>query len=286
MSINTFRNRCTNLQTGYEDIIELVTKKFGISREEFQKRVNELLAKYENFISPRAAAIMVAKEFGVSPFTIVNPPIIGRLIEVGPVRYTKSTPPTPYVLFAVVDTSQRYSCVAFGEKHVNLLRDPTNDDRVIRIRGYTKAKFRMGRLIKVTETSEIELLGDDTLPPILKLKPAWADSLLDLKQKRGTYISQALVIEETKTEYFVCPICGKTLEFQDSDLVCPEHGIVEPKTAVVKRLIISDKTLTAPAVYFGKTFDEELINKAITFKGYFKEDELQILKIYNIYEIT
>ncbi len=267
----------------YNDIWDLVRSSVSISREEFDRMVEEIYSKARAYLTKRAAALIVARNLGVDTSQVAYPPIIGRLIEVGPVRTSKSPRgETPYVLFSIVNETDRISCVAFGKHHIDLLKNA--DDKVLMLKKYTKAKLRKYTLVKVTEDSIIEILDDDKLPPITDLEPAWAESLSDLKEKRGTYLVKLLIIDESTTEYFACPICGKGLELFESDWICPEHGEVEPEVKKIWRYVVSDRTGTYPAVYFGEVSKSSLMNRLVILKGYFRNDELQIQKIYWVSE--
>ncbi len=267
----------------YNDVWELVKSSIDISKEQFDKMVMDVYNKAQSYLTLRAAALIVARNLGVDTSQVAYPPITGRLIEVGPVKKSRSPRgETPYVLFSIVNEENRISCVAFGEHHINLLKN--SDDKVLRLRKYTKAKLRKYTLVKITEDSIIEVLDDNKLPPIIDLKPAWVDNLSELKEKRGTYLVKVLVIDESTTEYFACPICGKGLELVDSDWICPEHGEVEPEVKKVWRYLVSDRTGTYPAVYFGDVSEGSLMNRLVILKGYFRNDELQIQKIYWVSE--
>ncbi len=267
----------------YEDVWEIVKQSISISKEEFDKLVSEVYNKAQAYLTKRAAALIVARNLGVDTSQVAYPPVIGRLIEVGPVKRSKSPRgETPYVLFTIVNEEERIPCVAFGEHHVDLLRK--SDDKVLMLRKYTKAKLRKYTLIKVTEESIIDILDDSRLPPITDLAPAWTESLVAMKESRGTYVVRVLIIDESTTEYFACPICGRSLELVDSEWLCPEHGEVEPEVKKVWRYIVSDKTGTFPAVYFGEAKEPSLMDRLVVLKGYFRDDELQIQKIYWVSE--
>jgi len=267
----------------YEDIWDIVKKSVQISRQEFDELVEKIYSKARNFLTKRAAAMIVARNLGVDTSQIAYTPIVGRLLEVGPVKKSKSASgETPYVLFTVVNEEERIPCVAFGEHHVSLLRQ--SEDKVLMIRKYTKAKLRKYTLVKVTENSIIEILDDSKLPPITDLKPAWADSLKFMKENRGAWLVKVLVIDESTTEYFACPICGKSMELQDSEWVCPEHGDVEPEVEKVWRYVVSDRSGTFPAVYFKDPPEPSLLDRLVVLKGYFRDDELYISKIYWVSE--
>jgi len=270
-------------QQDYDDIYEVVKSKTGLSKEEFKEKVESVIKDYEEFITPRAAALIVAKDLGIDTEEIINPPVTGRLLEVGPIRKTSGVSgETPYVLFVVVNENSRIWCVAFGEENIRKLREL--DDMVIKIRGYTRAKIRGREWVRVTEKSTIEVLEDETLPKITELKTAWAESLKAAKESFGSFIVKAAVVEEDTSEYFACPICKKSLDVSDSEFVCQEHGPVEPIVRKVYHYVISDPSGMFPAVFFGEPPLESLFKKIIITKGYFKGDEFQISKIYEVKE--
>lgn len=267
----------------YNDVWEIVKSSVNISKEQFDRMVMDVYTKAQSYLTKRAAALIVARNLGVDTSQVAYPPIIGRLIEVGPIKRSKSPRgETPYVLFSIVNEDDRIACVAFGEHHINMLRE--SDDKVLRLRKYTKARLRKYTLVKITEESIIEILEDDKLPSILDLKPAWVNNLKELKDRRGTYLVKVLVIDENTTEYFACPICGRGLELYESDWICPEHGEVEPEVKKVWRYLVSDRTGTWPAVFFGEVDKSSLMNRLVILKGYFRNDELQVQRIYWVSE--
>ena len=252
-----------------------------MSKEDFDRKVKETIEQFGNFITARAAALIVARDLGVSAEQVLNPPIIGRLLEVGPVKKsTSARGETPYVLFIIVTKTERLWSAAFGEENVKILRE--SDDKVLKISNYGKAVVRGRDLIRVTEKSKIEVLDDDTLPPTIELSPAWAESLKNASENRGTFVIKAVVISEEVTEYFACPICKKSVEMIDSEWYCPEHGKVDAEIRKIHHYEIADKSGIYPAVLFSVEERDKLFKKAIIAKGYFKGKEFQISKIYKV----
>ena len=267
---------------GYDDIYELVKAKSNLNREEFENLVDRVYEMNKGMINRRAAAIIVAKKFGVDTFDIMYPPIKGRLIEVGPIRKARSPSGiTPFVLFAVVNENQRIQGVAFGEHHVNLLR--ANEDKPILIRGYSRARLEKYSGIKITERSTIEILDESAVPPLEKLDPAWSPSLKHIKETRGAWLVKVIVLDQTVTEYSACPLCGKAVDMVDDKWFCPEHGEIDmPRSEKIWRFMLGDDSGVYPAVYFKEPPYDSLIRRQAILKGYFKEDEFYIMKIYYV----
>lgn len=267
----------------YEDVWNLVaSSNVGVSREEFEELVKKVYERSKENITMRAAAIFVARQLGVDTSILTYPPIRGRVLEVGPVKYSSQGGRTPYVLFSLVNESNRYLCVAFGDAHINFLRE--REDRAIEIRGYTRVKLTKYSMIKVTERSEMYDISESSLPPIQELKPAWGENLKALEGNPGSFLLDAIVIDENILEYFTCPECGRSVDLVDSDWVCPIHGSVEPNVKQMRRLLISDESGVYPAVYFGEIDKGSILYKKIIFKGFMREGEVQINKIYFVSE--
>jgi len=269
------------MEENYEDVWELVRQNVDITREEFENLVKKVYEKAAEHINLRAAAIIVARDLGVDTSLLMYPPIRGRVLEISPVKFSRSgETETPYVLFTLVNETGRHLCVAFGSFHIEKLK--VLEDKPIEILRYTRAKLRKYTMIKVTERSEIRELDENALPPIFELKPAWANSLKEMSESPGAYIAKAVVIEEQVTEFFTCPFCGKSIDISDSEWICPEHGSVEPDIKKRYRYLISDKSGVYPAVFFGELDRPSILNKLITFKGYMRNGEVQISRIYEI----
>lgn len=268
----------------YSDVYKLVKMRSDISREEFDNLVKDLMNKTKGKLSPRAAAIIVARRFGVESYDLFYPPIIGRIVEVGPVRYTKSIQErTPFVLFSIVDERRRVLGVAFGEHNVEILR--SNEDNVIMIRGYTRMRLEKYSGIKVTENSVIEILDDTTLPPITELKPAWAESLKFVMEHRGAWLVKAIVLEEITSEYSACPLCGKGVEMIEDSWYCPEHGqIDQPVTERIWRYLLADSSGVFQAIYFKEPPKDQLKDKEVIIKAYSKDEEIYIMRFYDVLE--
>ncbi len=272
-----------DLSDNYEDVWQLVSLSVDITKEEFDRLVRKIYEKSGQMVTLRAAAIVVARDLGINTSVLMHPPIRGRILEVSPVKYTTSTgSETPYVLFTIVNENDRQLCVAFGEEHIKTLKEM--EDKPVELRGYTRARLRKYNMIKVTEKSEIVPLDENVVPPVEKLTPAWANTIKQLEENPGAFIVKGVVIEEQISEYFTCPICGKSVDIRDEEWTCTDHGVIEPIMKKIHRYLISDKSGEYPAVYFGELDFETVLNKLIIFKGYMKSGEIQISKIYKVSE--
>lgn len=259
------------------DIWENIKDQVTISEEEFFEMVHKTMERAK--VDEKAAALLVAKRLGVEAVDLVFPPIIGRILEVGPVRQTRSG--AAYRLFSLVNKEELRLCVAFGEEHVNRIGEL--EDRVVRISRYVMAKTTMGELTRLTEASKLEELNDTTLPPVYELPPAKAPTLRKLKENR-VRIAEATVVMDQRIEQSTCPICGRVVNLSEEEWVCDVHGPVEPELKTVHRLQVADLTGLYPAVYYGE--ESSLEDKRLVFKGGFRGDELYIYKVYKIEDIT
>ncbi len=268
-----------------EEIWEKIKDQIPISKEEFFDRVTRLARRLNWKANIRALAIVVAKELGADVSSILVEPKKGRILEVGPVRITRSRgEETPYCIFVLVNEDERLWCVVFGAENVEKVRQL--EEKPVLIENYTLTSVRGRTLLRVTERSKITELDEEELPPILQLKPAWAENLKSMTQARGAFIVSVLILEEEIMEYPSCPYCKRSLDMTDSEWLCSVHGpIDQPEMRKVYHYFVADDSGTYPAVFFGDPPQEGLAGKRVILKGYFKDSELQIMKFYEIEEV-
>jgi len=260
-----------------EEIWEIVKDRIGISREEFFEEVSRLSERAD--INERAAALLVARRRGINPMDILYPPILGRILEAGPVRETRGG--IEYRIFTLVNERELRLCVAFGREHVKRVGEL--EDRVVSVSRYVVARTRMGELTRITENSVITELSDDLLPPIHLLPPARVPTLKQLKEVKAMRVASAMVIIDEITQVSVCPLCGRSVDLVGDEWMCETHGPVEPDTKNIHRVQLADRTGIYMGVYLGPTRDIE--GKRVTFKGMFRGEELFVSKIYDIEEV-
>ncbi len=261
------------------EVWELIKDKVDITEEEFLKRVENLRKRLN--LTDRALAIIVASKLGVDTSELLHPPLVGRLLSFSSRKVTVDG--VPYRLFTLVNNKERYFCVAFGEEKVSMI-NWENEDKVFRIRRYVETRLGGSKAYRAGERSIVEILPDDYLPPVTELRPA-KGTIEKALNSRLYYIVKFMVLEEESVDYLACPICGKGLEAKDSDLICPEHGIIrEAVTKTVLRYKVADSTGIYSAVYFGE-YPGPMKGKLVTAKGFGKEGDFHITKFYEAEDI-
>ena len=255
-----------------KEVWERIKGSVGISEEEFYSRVTRLSERAG--ITESAAALLVAKRLGVDISDILRPPIVGRVLEVGPVRESRGG--AAYRLFTLVNRDELRLCVAFGHDHVRKLDGL--EDRVVRITRYIVVRTGAGEITRVTESSTLEEAEESLLPPIYELEPARAPTLAQLKETRGQRIASAVVIEQQTAQIWTCPLCSKEVVPSEGEWVCSVHGPVEPEVKNLNRFQLADRTGIYQALYMGEI--ENVEGNRVVFKGAFRGDELYISKIY------
>jgi len=261
-----------------EEVWSYIKDRVSISKEEFFKMVSDVREK-ARFINEKGAAIIAAEKLGIMADEILFPPIIGRVLEIGPVKRTRSG--VPYRMFWIVNLDGIKICVAFGKQHTEYIEDL--EDKLIKISKYVVAKTTFGPLTRVTEISKIEVLDDNLYNPIVDIDKAYVNNIAELKKSRISMLCRAVVIFDQITELSVCPICGSVVSPSNGDWICSTHDKVEPELRKVHRLQVSDESGIYSATFYGEV--EELKNRLIIFKGTFRGEELYILKIYSVQKI-
>ncbi len=260
-----------------KEIWERIKDYVNISEEEFFERVRKTSERAD--ITERAAALLVAKRLGFDISDILRPPILGRVLEIGPVRESRGK--VAYRIFTLVNREELRVCVAFGHEHVKRLEEL--EDKVVKVSKYILARTEIGELTRVTESSIIEEANDALLPPIYELPPARVATIAQLKDVRGYRIVTGVVIEQQTTQIWACPLCGKEVIPSDSEWVCSIHGPVEPEARNMHRLQLADRTGMYQAVYSG---DLGLVEGSkLVVKAMFRGEELYISKVYKIEEV-
>jgi len=268
-----------------EDVWDRVRSQVSVSREEFLEKVKELSRKLSWKANLRALALIVAKNLGADVSTILVEPKRGRILEVGPVRISSGRgQETPYCIFVLVNEEERLWSVAFGEENVEKVR--SLEDKPVEILNYTLTSIRGRRLLRVTENSKIIELDESALPSLIDLKPAWASTLKEVFEGKGSYVVSFIVVDEDIVEYPSCPICKRSVDMVESEWICSTHGSVEPEMRKVYHYYIADDSGTYSAVFFGEPPKEKITGTKVTAKGYFKGEEFQISKIYRIEELV
>lgn len=131
-------------------------------------------------MTDKALTIIVAKELGADVCDVFTPPIIGRILDLGPI---KSRGGVPYRTFTLVKETQRFFCIAFGEKHVNFLED--KEYVPVKIKKYVKATVRGSKIVRVTENSRLEVLLEGSLSPVYELAPVIVPTLAAPQKSKG-----------------------------------------------------------------------------------------------------
>ncbi len=261
------------------EIWELIKDKVDVTEEEFLRRIEGLKRKLN--LADRALAIIVASKLGVDASELLHPPLVGRLMSFSTRKVTVGG--APYKLFTLVNNRERYFCVAFGEDKVSMINSE-NEDKVFRIKRYVETRLGGSKAYRAGESSIVEILPDDYLPPITELQPARGTIEKALKS-RLYYIVTFMVLDEESVDYLACPICGRGLEAKDSELICPEHGVIrEAETKTVLRYKVADSTGIYSAVYFGD-YPGLMKGKLVTAKGFGKEGDFHITKFYKAEEV-
>ncbi len=246
------------------------------ARADFLLRVEELAKKLN--ITMEVAAYIIAKEQGVDISGFLAPAKRGRILGVGPIKVSRAGGEAiPYCLFTLVNEEERVLGCAFGDRAAEL-RDL--EDRAVEIARYTMARSTRHKMLRVTERSEVKVLGEGAVPLAWKLRTAKAGSLKEMSGSSWTWVIEVVVVDEDVTEYRSCPTCGRSVELKDEGWVCGVHGLADAQVRKVLHLHVADSSGMYPAVYFGEPPGEGLFKKRIIVKGYFREDELQITRFY------
>ncbi|MBW2967552.1 DUF2240 family protein [Candidatus Woesearchaeota archaeon] len=266
------------MKLSYEQIVEKIKEKKGISEEEIEKRVNEKLDQLAGLISKDGAAHIIANELGINVFEEMSGPMkLNKLIPgmrsveaVGKVR-------------AVYDIREFTTARGSGKVGSLLLADETGlcrvtfwndqtekmsgikEDNIIKVKnGYVKENNGRSE-IHLNDNSEIELNPPGVTVDAVERSTAPADftrkKISELQENDNSVELLGTIVQVFEPRFFeVCPECGKRARQREDQFICQEHNAVTPDHSYVMNVILDDGSETIRAVFF-RDQAEQLIGK-------------------------
>ncbi len=248
-------------QDNYERIVEKISKRSGLGKDEIEAKIKAKRSKLSGLISKEGAAQVVASELGIS-FEgenlkidellpgMRNVNVVGKVIRISPVRTfkTKNGEESKVVNLWIADDSSNVRSVLWDTNHVSLVeKGEIKEGVVVEINNGAMRdnEIHLGNFsdIKVSD----ETFKEDEL---VTEKVFHKKKISDLK-KGESASTRAFVVQAFGPRYFsVCPECGKKVESEGQDFVCKTHGKVIPKKKAVMTLVLDDGTDSIRAVMF------------------------------------
>lgn len=137
------------------------------------------------------------------------------------------------------------------------IAEKVDEDDAIKVGGaYTVEDDRGNAEIRLGDESQVKMADDDEVPELKNQGGSGEAEKVDIrevKSENGTYTVRGMLmaVYTSNPFYRTCPECGNTVrENDDDELVCPDHGEVEPDNALAVSAVLDDGTDNLRVVFF------------------------------------
>ncbi len=243
----------------YDRIIEKISKKSNIEKEEIERRIEAKRAKLSGLISKEGAAQVIAAELGISfdnetlkieellP-SMRKVRVIGKIVNVSPVRTfkTKKGDDGKVANLFIADETSNIKVVLWDTNHISLIE---------------KGKIAEGVVVEISNGSmrdnELHLgsfselkITDDSIENIKTDRIFRERKISELKNSDNAKV-RAFIVQSFEPRFFhICPDCRKKASPDANDFVCAEHGKVAAEKRALLNIVIDDGTETIRTVAF------------------------------------
>jgi len=258
-----------------EDIIELIIKKSGLTKEEILEKIEEKYEELSGLVTKEGAAYIVARSFGVELPSAVrglqmknilpgmrNLSVIGRVFRISPINeFVRSDGQPGKVANLYIGDKTYYVKVPLWNDQTSIVSESLIKvgDVVQLVNGMARESIFGDIEIVLGKYGSIRSLeGDFDIPSAQELEKKFFGN--SVKRARIAEASQGkceirgVIVQVFKGKYVfdVCPVCSSTLEAGK----CSEHGPVGALHALVLSTIIDDGSGNIRTVFFRNTAEK------------------------------
>lgn len=253
------------IQINYDDLVNRIKERTGLSSEEIEERVNRKLDELSGLISKEGAAHIVANELKVKIFEDVKGikikdvlvgmngvEMVCKVMRMDGVRVFKNSDREGKVCsFLVGDDTGCIRVVLWDNSLINMVENnEIKEGDVIKIKnGYVRSNNGFKEL-HLNNKSEIEK-SDEEVKVDLVVNDYVRKQLKDLKEGDNNIGVLGTIVQVFEPRFYeVCGICGARLRLVGDKFICEEHKNGDRKLVPVLSLIFDDGTDNIRAVAF------------------------------------
>jgi len=243
----------------YDRIIDKISKRANLEKEEIERRIEAKRAKLSGLISKEGAAQVVAAELGISfdneklkieellpGMRKVN--TSGKILNVSPVRTfkTKKGDDGKVVNLFIADDTSNIKVVLWDTNHIALIEnEKITEGSVVEI---ANGSMRDNEL-HLGSFSEFKA-SDEKIDEVKTGRTFKEKKLAELKTSDNAR-TRAFIVQSFEPRFFyVCPDCRKKAVQEGEGFVCAEHGKVNADKRALLNVVLDDGTETIRAVAF------------------------------------
>jgi len=273
----------------YEEIVEEICRKVGISRGEVEKKVMERISELSGLVTKEGAAMLVAREFGLNlfrktdlkikdiDFGMKNFNVRGRIFRISRiVEFQKSNGERGRVVNLFISDGTGYLRIPLWNDQVDLVESGNLKigDTIQVVNAFARENIFGELEISLGKYGKIVKITDKDLPSLEEI-----EEFIGKNKRNRVEISELNIgfyeivgtvvhIFRSRFLFSVCPICNSRLE----ENICPLHGEVEPQQQIVISGIIDDGTGNIKFVLF-REIAEKIVGKKANELAKLSEDE-------------
>ncbi len=243
----------------YDRIVEKISKKSGLEKEEIERRIEAKRAKLSGLISKDGAAQIVAAELGISfdneklkleellpGMRKVN--TRGKITGISPVRTfkTKKGDDGKVANLFIADETSNIKVVLWDTNHVALIETGKITEGIVVeiLNGSMREnEIHLGSFSELKITAET--IDSVNIDKIFRVR-----NISELKNSDSAKVRAFIVQTFDPKFFYVCPNCRKKVIPEGNAFVCAEHGKVSGEKRALSNVIIDDGTETIRAVAF------------------------------------
>ena len=248
------------VDTGYDKLLERISKASGIEKEEIERKVEAKRAKLSGLISKEGAAQVVCAELGVNfddeklKIDELVPGMrkanfIGKVISMFPVRtFERQGKENKVANFVVADKTSNIKVVLWDTNHISLIEEG-------KIKQGSVVEINSGSVrdneVHLGSFSELKLSNEEFNDEDLKKqKPVKEKFIKDFIINDAVNVRAFIVQAFDPRTFNVCPECKKKVNPEAEGFVCSEHGKVPAEKRALINIVIDDGTESIRTVLF------------------------------------
>jgi len=286
----------------YEQIVEKIKEKTGISDAEIQTRVKQKLDQLAGLISKDGAAHIIANELGVNAFEDItgkvkinkilagmrNVEVLGKVIALYGIRDFSTQKGAGKVGSFMIADETGASRVTLWHAQTDKMTNLKEGDIVKVKNAYTRDNNGRSE-IHLNDKSEIEVNppGETVTTaerPVQQQADALRKKIAELAETDSNSEILGTIVQVFEPRFFeVCPQCGKRAKQKEGEFHCEAHNKVIPDYSYVVNATLDDGSETIRAVFF-RDQAEKLLRKPKEeivqyrqFKEKFDETKIELL---------